>query len=63
MKNTIQLTICTARNERTGDFMSEKNTLEIKEGKQYLCAYLDDQTFMIYHEGMFYEANSIDFDF
>ena len=63
MKNTIELTICTARDEGTGGFWSEKDTLMIEEGKQYLCAYMDDEVFMIYHGGMIYEANSIDFDF
>lgn len=63
MKTTIELSVCTARNEGTGDFESETGQLTIEEGKQYLCAYMDEDTFMIYHEGMFYQASSIDFDF
>lgn len=63
MKNTIKLTTCTARNEDTGNFMSDNGQLEIQEGKQYLCAYLDEDKFMIYEDGMFYSIDSINFDF
>ena len=63
MKNTVELTICTARNENTGDFQSDNGQLTIKEGEQYFCAYLDDENFMIYDDGMFYSIDSIHFDF
>jgi hypothetical protein len=63
MEQHVKLSLCTARYENTGDFESLNGQLTIQEGKQYLCAYLDDETFMIYEDGMFYSANSIDFDF
>lgn len=63
MNTSINLTLCTARMEGTGDFLSDNGQLIIKEGANYLCAWMDDEQFMIYHEGMFYSVNSINFDF